>query len=76
MNWAIALLTFATAVFRSELLLLLGPLALQAALFYTSFYDVVRVGLIAGLISAGECIFEHGDNSDGAEKKRSTHSRR
>lgn len=54
MNWAIALLTFTTVVFRSELLLLLGPLVLQAVLRYTSLYDVMKVGLISGMLSAGE----------------------
>ncbi|KAM5539258.1 hypothetical protein V8D89_007131 [Ganoderma adspersum] len=51
-HWAIALLTFATIVFRSELLLLLGPLALQSILRYTSLYSVIKVGLISGIISA------------------------
>ncbi|KAI0750080.1 Alg9-like mannosyltransferase family-domain-containing protein [Daedaleopsis nitida] len=50
-HWAIALLTFATVVFRSELLLLVGPLALQAILRYTSLYSVVKTGLIAGSLS-------------------------
>ena len=54
-RWAIALLTFTTGVFRSELLLLVGPLALQAALRYTSLYDVAKVGIVSGLLSAGEC---------------------
>ena len=54
-RWAIALLTFATVVFRSELLLLVGPLALQAALRYTSLYDVAKVGIVSGVLSAGEC---------------------
>ncbi|KAI0787333.1 Alg9-like mannosyltransferase family-domain-containing protein [Fomes fomentarius] len=50
--WAIGLLTFTTVVFRSEILLLLGPLALQVALQYSSFYDVIKVGLISGVLSA------------------------
>ena len=41
-------------MFRSELLLLLGPLALQSAIRYTSLYNVIKVGLVSGIISAGE----------------------
>ncbi|PIL35310.1 hypothetical protein GSI_02035 [Ganoderma sinense ZZ0214-1] len=51
-HWAIALLTFTTVVFRAELLLLLGPLALQSAIRYTSLYNIIKVGLISGIISA------------------------
>ena len=56
MQWAIALLTFTTVIFRSELLLLLGPLALQASFRYVSLYDVLKTGVIAGLASAGELL--------------------
>jgi alpha-1,6-mannosyltransferase len=51
---AIALLTFATVVFRSEIFLLLVPVVLQSLfLGYTSLLNIVRVGLISGLISLG-----------------------
>ena len=40
--------------FRSELLLLLGPLALQASFRYVSLLDVLNTGVVAGLTSAGE----------------------
>lgn len=53
-HWAIALLTFTTIVFRSELLLLLGPFVLQAILRYTTLYDVMKVGLLSGILSAGQ----------------------
>jgi alpha-1,6-mannosyltransferase len=54
---AIGLLTFATVVFRSELLLLLGPIVLQALLQgAVSFLDVVRIGLVAGLSSIGQSV--------------------
>lgn len=54
---AIAILTFATVVFRSELILLLGPLVLQAIVRqYTSIANVLRVGIIAGTLSAGQSI--------------------
>ena len=53
-HWAIALLTFATVVFRSELLLLLGPLALQAIVRYTSLTEVIKVGLVSGILSVGK----------------------
>ncbi|TBU24458.1 Alg9-like mannosyltransferase family-domain-containing protein [Dichomitus squalens] len=56
-QWAIALLTFTTVVFRSELLLLLGPLALQASLRYVSVYDVVKAGFLSGLASAALTVF-------------------
>ncbi|OJT14972.1 hypothetical protein TRAPUB_8415 [Trametes pubescens] len=49
---AIAILTFASVVFRSELVLLLGPLVLQAIVRqYTSIANVLRVGIIAGTLS-------------------------
>ncbi|KAI1797080.1 Alg9-like mannosyltransferase family-domain-containing protein [Ganoderma leucocontextum] len=51
-HWAIGLLTFTIVVFRSELLLLLGPLALQSIIRYTSLYNVIKVGLVSGIISA------------------------
>ncbi|KAI9061200.1 glycosyltransferase family 22 protein [Trametes sanguinea] len=49
---AIGLLTFASVVFRAELVLLLGPLALQAIVRqYTSIANVVKVGLLTGTVS-------------------------
>ncbi|PSR76658.1 hypothetical protein PHLCEN_2v8255 [Hermanssonia centrifuga] len=49
---AIALLTFTTVVFRSEVLLLLGPLILQALISgYTSLSNIIKVGISAGLSS-------------------------
>ncbi|KAF5349753.1 hypothetical protein D9758_010190 [Tetrapyrgos nigripes] len=52
MNVSIALLTAAAVIFRSELVLLLGPLVLQWLWQgYISFWGVVRIGLISGLTS-------------------------
>ncbi|KAI0094379.1 Alg9-like mannosyltransferase family-domain-containing protein [Irpex rosettiformis] len=49
---AIALLTFTAVVFRAEILLLLGPVVLQALWQgYTKFWRVVKVGLISGAVS-------------------------
>ncbi|KAI0347804.1 hypothetical protein BDW22DRAFT_1365043 [Trametopsis cervina] len=49
---AIGLLTFATVVFRGELLLLLGPICLQAIFQgYTSVKKVIKVGTISGISS-------------------------
>ncbi|KAH9943363.1 Alg9-like mannosyltransferase family-domain-containing protein [Epithele typhae] len=48
---ALALLTFATVVFRSELLLLVGPVALQSAFQYLPLLDVIKTGLLAGSAS-------------------------
>ncbi|KAF8910453.1 Alg9-like mannosyltransferase family-domain-containing protein [Gymnopilus junonius] len=56
-SWAIALLTSAAVIFRAEILLLLAPLSLQ--LLYTrhvSFFKLVKVGLISGLISLGATV--------------------
>jgi alpha-1,6-mannosyltransferase len=51
---AIALLTFTAVVFRAEVVLLLGPLALQFLLFkQISFVNLIKVGLISGLPSLG-----------------------
>lgn len=51
---AIILLTFTSAVFRSEVILLLGPLVLQSLICqWTTLTKVIKVGLIAGLFSAG-----------------------
>ncbi|KAK7466066.1 Dol-P-Man:Man(7)GlcNAc(2)-PP-Dol alpha-1,6-mannosyltransferase [Stygiomarasmius scandens] len=48
----IALLTGAGVIFRSELVLLLGPLVLQVLWQgYISFWDTIRVGLISALAS-------------------------
>ncbi|KAG8213348.1 hypothetical protein J3R82DRAFT_11834 [Butyriboletus roseoflavus] len=54
-NTAVALLTFTTVVFRSEVALLLVPLALQ--LLYqghTTFLDLLKVGVLVGLTSVGQ----------------------
>ncbi|KAI0635529.1 Alg9-like mannosyltransferase family-domain-containing protein [Trametes polyzona] len=49
---AIALLTFATVVFRAELALLLGPLALHALVRkYTSFGGILKVGVTTAALS-------------------------
>ncbi|KAH7884254.1 glycosyltransferase family 22 protein [Phlebopus sp. FC_14] len=49
---AIALLVFTAVVFRSEIALLLAPLALQLLVArHTSFFHLVKVGLLAGLTS-------------------------
>ncbi|KAL6298546.1 Alg9-like mannosyltransferase family-domain-containing protein [Sparassis latifolia] len=51
-HWAIALLTFTAVVFRSEVVLLLGPLVLQAVVRrYTTLTNIIKIGLIAGLSS-------------------------
>lgn len=54
-NIAVALLTFTAVVFRSEVALLLAPLALQLLVQgHTTFLDLVKVGLLAGLASIGQ----------------------
>ena len=54
-NIAVALLTFTAVVFRSEVALLLAPLALQLLVQgHTTFIDLVKVGLLAGLMSVGQ----------------------
>ena len=53
-NVAIALLTFTAVIFRAEVALLLGPVALQ--LLFTnriSFINLIATGLISGLFSLG-----------------------
>ncbi|KAH0832984.1 glycosyltransferase family 22 protein [Lanmaoa asiatica] len=51
-NIAVALLTFTAVVFRSEVALLLVPLALQLLIQgHTTFLDLVKVGLSVGLTS-------------------------
>ncbi|KIJ60396.1 glycosyltransferase family 22 protein [Hydnomerulius pinastri MD-312] len=51
-NIAIALLTFTAVIFRSEVALLLGPLALQLLVQgRTKFANLVKIGLLAGLAS-------------------------
>lgn len=52
---AIGLLTFTTVVFRAELLLLLGPVVLQALWSgYASFGRIAKTGVISGCVSVGE----------------------
>jgi alpha-1,6-mannosyltransferase len=54
----IGLLTFTAVVFRSELTLLLGALALQfLATKRISFPRLVKTGLIAGLLSIGKPLY-------------------
>ncbi|KAG1743496.1 glycosyltransferase family 22 protein [Suillus lakei] len=51
---AFALLTFTAVVFRSEVALLLAPLAIQALLLrHTSFLRLIRVGFLSGMLSIG-----------------------
>ncbi|KAJ3555425.1 hypothetical protein NM688_g2582 [Phlebia brevispora] len=51
-HMAIAILTFATVVFRSELLLLLAPLVLQSLISeYTTIKKIIQTGIIAGVAS-------------------------
>ncbi|KIJ67137.1 glycosyltransferase family 22 protein [Hydnomerulius pinastri MD-312] len=51
-NIAIALLTFTAVIFRSEVALLLGPLALQLLVQgHITFASLVKIGLLAGLAS-------------------------
>ncbi|KAI0819273.1 Alg9-like mannosyltransferase family-domain-containing protein [Trametes gibbosa] len=51
-HWAIALLTFAAAVFRSELALILGPLVVLAIVCqYTSIANILWIGIISGSFS-------------------------
>ncbi|CCM00069.1 uncharacterized protein FIBRA_02096 [Fibroporia radiculosa] len=51
---ALALLVFTATVFRSEVLLLLGPMALHALIWgHTSITKLVMVGLVSVLASAG-----------------------
>ncbi|KAF8554440.1 hypothetical protein OG21DRAFT_1578255 [Imleria badia] len=51
-NIAVGLLTFTAVVFRSEVALLLAPLALQLLIQgHTTFLNLVKVGLLVGLTS-------------------------
>ena len=53
-NTAIFLLIFSIVVFRAELALFLGPLALQALVQgHTTFTNLIKIGLISGLFSIG-----------------------
>ena len=53
-NTALFLLTFSVVVFRAELALFLGPLALQALVYgHTTFTNLVKIGLVSGLASIG-----------------------
>jgi alpha-1,6-mannosyltransferase len=54
-NVAISLLIFTSAIFRAEVVLLLGPIALQGlVLGYTPLKTFIKVGLISGVLSLGE----------------------
>lgn len=54
-NIAVGLLTFTAVVFRSEVALLLAPLALQLLIQgHTTFLDLVKAGLFVGLTSVGQ----------------------
>ena len=56
-NSVIALLMFTAVVFRAEVVLLLGPLALQLLLTnQISFANLIKVGLISGLSSLGSSL--------------------
>jgi hypothetical protein len=58
---AIGLMTFATVVFRSELILLLAPLTLQFLfLGYINLSSVLKVGLISGILSVGSYHNQYG----------------
>ncbi|KAG2053372.1 hypothetical protein BDR06DRAFT_982841 [Suillus hirtellus] len=49
---AFALLTFTAVVFRSEVVLLLAPLAIQALLLrHISFMRLIRIGVLSGVLS-------------------------
>lgn len=51
---AFALLTFTAVVFRSEVVLLLAPLAIQALLLrHISFMRLIKIGLFSGVLSIG-----------------------
>ncbi|KAG1775965.1 glycosyltransferase family 22 protein [Suillus placidus] len=51
---AFALLTFTAVVFRSEVALLLAPLAIQALLLrHISFMRLIRIGFLSGMFSIG-----------------------
>lgn len=57
-NTAISLLVFTAVVFRAEILLLLGPFALQSlAQNHTTLRNLVKIGLISGVFSLGEIFF-------------------
>jgi len=52
---AVALLVFTAVVFRSEVTLLLAPLALQLLIQgHITLWRLIKVGLITGVASAGE----------------------
>lgn len=51
-RWAIGLLTFTAVVFRSEVVLLLGPIVLFLLLNDpSSLFDILRVGIFSGITS-------------------------
>lgn len=53
-NIAVGLLTFTAVVIRSEVALLLAPLALQLLIQgHTTFINLIKVGLLVGLGSVG-----------------------
>lgn len=53
--YAIALLIFVTVVFRAEVLLLLGPIVLQALWSgYVKLGKTIKVGVISGIASVGK----------------------
>jgi hypothetical protein len=59
-NFAIALLTFTAVVFRAEVVILLGPIVLQALYErYIPLKSVVKIGLVAGLVSLGMWFFDY-----------------
>jgi alpha-1,6-mannosyltransferase len=56
-NKAIFLLVFTSIIFRAEIVLLLGPIALQGLLLgHTSFRNLIKVGLISSLVSLCESV--------------------
>lgn len=56
-NAAIAILTFTAVVFRSEIVLLLGPLALQGLfLRRTNVFSFIRTVIMSGLLSLGPAV--------------------
>lgn len=51
---AMAILTFTAVVFRSEVVLLLGPLALQGLLLRrTNVLSLITTGMVWGILSLG-----------------------
>ena len=74
LTWAVALLTSTAAIIRAEVALLLAPLALQ--LLYSRqlpLFKLLKVGILSGIISAGEFLSCHRCDSKGERTDNDLH---